>query len=142
MKICTKCKSEKEKSAFSLLYPAKKDGKLRPDCKECVRKRNKAKDKKSFKERMRQVKEKAVYQAKEYVKNYLATHFCVDCGEKDIEVLDFDHVRGKKVCDVSHLVATGSRLWKIEEEIAKCEVRCANDHRKITAKRRREQKRV
>jgi hypothetical protein len=27
---------------------------------------------------------------------------------------------------------------RIIEEIAKCEVRCANDHRRVTAERRRE----
>ena len=87
---------------------------------------------------MSQVKERAINKAKAYVSDYLSKHHCVDCGEADPDVLDFDHVRGEKVCDVSHMVQCGFRLWRIVDEIEKCEVRCANDHRRITAKRRRE----
>lgn len=68
---------------------------------------------------------------------YLATHACVDCGEGDIRLLEFDHVRGEKLGDVSTMVNTG-RSWRmIETEIAKCEVRCANCHRRVTHERRR-----
>jgi len=69
---------------------------------------------------------------------YLNTHPCVDCGETDPIVLDFDHVRGTKVMEVSRMVANGYPWSKIEIEIAKCEVRCANDHRRVTSKRRQE----
>ena len=50
-------------------------------------------------------------------------------------MLDFDHV-GDKVADVSALVRT--HLWPWERvlgEIAKCEVVCANCHRRRTAQR-------
>ncbi len=62
---------------------------------------------------------------------YLATHPCVDCGETDIIVLEFDHL-GDKVANVS-TYANGGRTWpRIEAEIEKCEVRCANCHRRKT----------
>lgn len=67
---------------------------------------------------------------------YVADHPCVDCGERDPIVLDFDHVRGPKVAEVSRLVASGIGWEKIAAEIAKCEVRCANDHRRVTHGRR------
>ena len=60
---------------------------------------------------------------------------CVDCGESDPRCLDFDHVRGKKLRSVS-LMKTGYSVKVLREEIAKCEVRCANCHRKRTAERR------
>lgn len=69
------------------------------------------------------------------VLSYLLEHACVDCGESDPVVLDFDHVRGSKLANVSFLVFR-LRAWKvIREEIAKCDVVCANCHRRRTARR-------
>ena len=63
---------------------------------------------------------------------YLKQHPCVDCGETDIVVLQFDHVRGKKRTEIGKMI---SYSWEsILIEIAKCEVRCANDHLRKTAK--------
>ncbi|HUQ34490.1 MAG TPA: hypothetical protein VM095_20380 [Pyrinomonadaceae bacterium] len=69
----------------------------------------------------------------EKIYEYLEGHPCVDCGESDPIVLEFDHVRGKKSYAVSSL---GWRLvsWdSVMKEIAKCDVRCANCHRRRTA---------
>lgn len=62
---------------------------------------------------------------------HLRTHPCVDCGEADIDVLEFDHVRGGKVANVSTLLGQPRRL---RLEVAKCDVRCANCHRRKTAR--------
>lgn len=139
MKTCSKCGTPKTEKEYGLVHPARMDGKLRPDCKACVRKRTGVwylANKKQHKARMKIVGERAIKAAKKYAREYLLTHPCVDCGETDILVLDFDHVRETKVCDVSKMVNRGYRIWRIEKEIAKCEVRCANDHRRATAKRR------
>src|SRR5260370_5479067 len=64
---------------------------------------------------------------------YLACHPCVDCGQIDIRVLDFDHVRGVKSNHISRMVQVSYSWSAIEAEIAKCEVRCANCHRIKTA---------
>jgi hypothetical protein len=68
------------------------------------------------------------------VLDYLKTHPCVDCGEKDAVVLEFDHVRGVKLGDVSVLTRSAISWRRISAEIEKCEVRCANCHRSKTAK--------
>lgn len=60
---------------------------------------------------------------------YLLEHSCVDCGNKDIRVLEFDHVRGKKSDSVATMRARGKSWTNIEKEIKKCDVRCANCHR-------------
>ncbi|SRR6266568_7150535 len=73
-----------------------------------------------------------------WVTAYLAEHPCVDCGERDLEVLDFDHVRGKKTAAVSAFIRGGYSLAKLVAEVELCEVRCANDHRRITRRRERE----
>lgn len=68
---------------------------------------------------------------------YLATHPCTDCGESDPIVLEFDHLPGfEKKFNVSTAVTGSTRSWSaILAEIAKCEVVCANCHRRRTASR-------
>lgn len=59
---------------------------------------------------------------------------CVDCGERDPVVLDFDHV-GPKRRTIAQLTPVAS-LQRLKEEIAQCEVRCCNCHRMVTYARR------
>ncbi len=67
---------------------------------------------------------------------HLQAHPCVDCGETDVRVLDFDHEAGSdKRSDIAALVAACGRWSDIEAEIAKCSVRCANCHRRVTSER-------
>jgi hypothetical protein len=70
------------------------------------------------------------------VLDYLLEHPCVDCGERDPVVLDFDHVRAGKAANVSALVADGYDWDVITAEVAKCVVRCANCHRRREARKR------
>lgn len=70
----------------------------------------------------------------EFLIAYLKQHPCVDCGERDVIVLEFDHLRDK-VADVSVLARGGYSIETIQKEIDKCEVVCANCHRRRTAKR-------
>lgn len=66
---------------------------------------------------------------------YLRSHPCVDCGETDVLVLEFDHLRDK-THNVAYLIRCGS--WeRVVDEIAKCEVVCANCHRRRTLRRAR-----
>ena len=67
------------------------------------------------------------------VYTYLSEHPCVDCGENDPAVLEFDHV-GTKYRDISLMTRAGFAWTTIEAEIAKCVVRCANCHRRKTAR--------
>lgn len=70
----------------------------------------------------------------EMLGEYLITHPCVDCGERDIRCLEFDHRDPTlKVTEVTRLIAN-SRNWAVVmQEIDKCDVRCANCHRRRTA---------
>lgn len=65
---------------------------------------------------------------------YLKNKSCVDCGERDPLVLEFDHVRGEKCGNISEMVSNGASWTRIECELAKCEIRCANCHRRKTAR--------
>ena len=66
---------------------------------------------------------------------FFRTHPCSDCGERDPVVLEFDHI-GHKSFGISGAVR--GRNWQsVLDEIAKCEVVCANCHRRRTARRGR-----
>jgi hypothetical protein len=64
---------------------------------------------------------------------YLLAHPCVDCGQRDPVVLDFDHRDPRmKRAEIAKLAAR--QTWEtVLSEIAKCDVRCASCHRKRTA---------
>lgn len=63
---------------------------------------------------------------------YLLAHPCVDCGESDPIVLEFDHQKDKEFNISSKMTAIS---WdRLLEEIAKCEVVCSNCHKRRTAK--------
>ena len=66
-----------------------------------------------------------------YMWDYLKNHPYVDCGEKDPVILEFDHIRDKLIA-VSGLIRYAS-LNRVRTEIEKCEIRCANCHRRKTA---------
>lgn len=72
---------------------------------------------------------------KQKLHTYLSSHPCVDCGETDFRVLEFDHVRGNKYANITRLLNNAIDWKTIEAEIAKCEVRCANCHRIKTSER-------
>jgi hypothetical protein len=64
---------------------------------------------------------------------YFRSNPCTDCGESDPVVLEFDHLGDKKFN-----IAKGirDRSWEsLLAEIARCEVVCANCHRRRTADR-------
>lgn len=65
---------------------------------------------------------------------YLEEHSC-PCGEKDPAVLEFDHIDpSTKEGHVSDLVSKGWSWDRIMVEIERCQVLCANCHKRKTAK--------
>lgn len=60
---------------------------------------------------------------------------CADCGGSfPPECMDFDHVRGEKSFGISASVG-GFALARVQEELAKCDLVCANCHRVRTRKK-------
>lgn len=136
MKRCSRCDETKPLSEFSWKDKAKtKHASL---CKPCVRANSKAHyeaNRTTYLERNRVTKARLVDDRMNFLLGYFAEHPCVDCGETDPTVLDFDHIRDKKFLIGSELT---NKSWAaIVAEIAKCEVRCANCHRRATARRGR-----
>lgn len=134
-KHCGKCNTLKPVKEFAK-NRRKRDG-LQSQCRTCQRatqaswySRNKGRHVGNVKSRT--LKVSAGHRQK--LLEYLSEHPCVDCGEKDPLVLEFDHVRGRKRGNVSKMVCCGYAWKTVEREIAKCEVRCANCHRRKTAR--------
>ena len=75
----------------------------------------------------------SVHRLQKTVFEFLLEHPCVDCGIKDPRCLEFDHVSGKKEIIISRAKHLGSPRM-LAEEMAKCEVRCTNCHRKKSGK--------
>ena len=133
-KPCTICKVVKPLTEFNK-KSNRKDG-LQLHCKECNRLRSRAYYN-ANREEHKQVtiarKKEIVKGSRAFVYDYLLSHPCIDCGEKDPVVLEFDHVRGHKRNTISHMVRAGCSITNIKAEIDKCDVRCANCHRRKTA---------
>ncbi len=61
---------------------------------------------------------------------------CADCHkEYPVICMDFDHVSGVKIANVSFLASGRNSESKLMAELEKCEVVCSNCHRIRTAKR-------
>ena len=62
----------------------------------------------------------------DFISNYFLNHPCIDCAEKDILVLEFDHRdRASKESNISSIIRYAKPMYKLIEEISKCDVRCA-----------------
>lgn len=125
MKTCPKCERVLQESSFS--WRNKKAGTRQSWCKDCTRIR----DAKSYSEGRRRGSK--IEQARairkrnqDYVFAILCNSSCTDCGNTDPRVLEFDHLRDK-VFNVAQMQSYS--LKRVQEEIDKCEVVCANCHK-------------
>ncbi len=135
-KQCAKCKQNKSLNDFN--FKIKSKGIYQSYCKSCSRlfiKNHYNKNKGYYLSKARKRNGYLRSQLNTYIANYLISHPCVDCGERDITVLEFDHTGEiPKYKAVSHLIRNRVSITQIQEEIDKCVVRCANCHRRKTAR--------
>lgn len=137
MKHCGGCGQDVPRTEFNR-SSSTRDG-LQTICREC----NKRKAREYYaKNREQHVKvivarrKASRVSAQEFLAHYLLSHPCVDCGETDVRVLDFDHREGvKKTAMVTRLAANGFGRARLEAEIAMCDVRCRNCHARVTYQR-------
>jgi hypothetical protein len=60
---------------------------------------------------------------------------CVNCGANDPRILEFDDRDPlAKLDHVTRMARRGAAWRRIEAEVAKCDIRCANCHRRRTAR--------
>jgi hypothetical protein len=125
-KICSKCKDEKDTSEFNK-NSTKKDG-LQYICKVCQAEYTKAhyestKDVYSSNARKRRL------ELKRWMKDYKKNLSCKNCPEDHPSCLQFHHrdPKEKEMC-LSHAQKSGWCIDRLQKEIAKCDVLCANCH--------------
>lgn len=131
-KICSICK--KELLANSEFFASRFDRKqptLQGVCRECQRGYRK---KHYNNNKQKYIDKAAVWRKNERTKfiDFLKDKSCVDCGESDSVVLEFDHKSGKKF-DISNKIGV-VLLEVLLKEIEKCDIVCANCHKRRTAK--------
>lgn len=135
-KRCPNCRRTKPVEEFN--WKSRSEGKHQVRCRDCT----KAQLKSHYRRNLGYYIQKALRRNREVYEQqkllllaYLADHPCVDCGEAEVVCLEFDHVRGEKRGNIAKML--GDYPWAtIEAEIAKCDVRCANCHRRKTARQR------
>ncbi len=110
MKKCYRCGESKPKSFFS--KNKSKSDKLNSECKKCDYAINQEK----------------VAKNQQKIMEFLTENPCVLCGEKNVLVLEFDHLRDKKH-NVGYMVSQAFSWRSIRKEIEKCQVLCSNCHR-------------
>jgi hypothetical protein len=126
-KRCSKCHQWKDREENFYKAMGYKDG-YQSYCKQC---------RKEFPSRTGQARLEQLNanrnRNRQFLWDFYAANPCVDCGEDDPVILELDHCKGLKVKGVSELVHNTHSIAFIQEEIDKCEVVCANCHRRRTA---------
>lgn len=137
-KTCNKCKLEKSDNDF--FFRDKSNNKRHNLCKECYGTSRRGKE--------HYLKYKDEYVARAMARNaivrdenffhlmdFLSGKKCVDCGESDIVVFEFDHRDPSiKKYTVSRMLSKALSWKTILTEIDKCDIICANCHKRRTAK--------
>ena len=135
LRKCYRCAELKPVEAFS--WRRKESGQRDSFCRPCrsaYGKEHYAANRQRYIEQARIQKQALQLERTTYLIKFFETHPCVDCGERDPVVLEFDHLRDKAFAIGP---ALSRRSWQsILEEIEKCEVVCANCHRRRTSRRR------
>lgn len=130
-KKCGKCGQIKLIGNFYLRRVGERKGEVYEKCKMCMKARG---VEYYHKNRDRQLKLAIIRKSKAYKLkrdfiNRVKDTECEDCGIKYPHyVMDFDH-RGQKLINVATMIGRNWSMEKIKNEIAKCDVVCANCHR-------------
>jgi hypothetical protein len=131
---CGRCGEEKPFEEFAWRRKARgqRDNYCRP-CRTAYKHEHYSKNRQRYIDSARRRTDRIVAERTARLVAFLREHPCVDCGETDPEVLEFDH-RGDKKFGISR--GLRERPWEeVLEEMAKCEVVCANCHRRRTNRR-------
>jgi hypothetical protein len=132
MKNCSRCEQDKEEKDFN-----RRGKKFSVWCRTCCSEYNRERYKNSngkVRKKLKQQEAARKLEIEKKIVDHLKNNPCVKCQESNILVLDFDHIRGEKEFNIAKAIWDVYSWERIEKEIAKCQVLCANCHRIKTAK--------
>ena len=85
---------------------------------------------KNNKEKCRERNKSLTQRNREYVQNIKKAGKCCDCLESRWQCLDFDHIDPtQKANEIKYLTHHGVSIERLQRELDKCVLRCANCHR-------------
>lgn len=137
MRRCNKCFKEKDEKEFHWKI---KNVRRKTTCSSCEKEYHKSHylNNENYRNKC---KESAKVKNKEYnernlsiLGDILQTNCCADCGETNPIVLEFDHIKGKSI-GIARLKRNAASIKTLLSEVSKCEIVCANCHRKRTYSR-------
>lgn len=135
VRLCSRCGVTKALGEFPVKNAKK--GWYRSYCRSCCREYGREHYRKNVRAYARKAKVRAAIDRprnRRIISDHLRTHPCVDCGESDALVLEFDHRDpSEKAGDVGRIVHAGT-VAALQAEMNKCDVRCGNCHRIKTAR--------
>ena len=134
---CIRC-GPKDETEFN--FRDEKRGLLQYVCRDCQREQMRdryASNKENVLEINRQSTQKSQICAASFIQEYLSDKFCADCGEGDMDVLTFDHVRDEKKYNISNMISRGYNIETIKKELEKTEIVCFNCHMRRERKKQR-----
>lgn len=134
-KYCSKCGLTKPIAAFS-----SKGGRKQASCKAChaaYAKGHYAENKDRYVLSAKSSRPQLRDRNRAWIHEHKSGRPCSDCQQMFPAIcMDFDHLDGAtKVASIARLVMNFSSIEKLEEEIRKCELVCANCHRIRTYRR-------
>jgi hypothetical protein len=104
-KICPGCGQERD-AEQDFNWRHKERGIRQTRCKYCqsqISKQHYKNNKQPYFDRVRTREVVVTEDNQKRLADYLRRHPCVDCGQTDIRVLEFDHVRGDKTLTIARL---------------------------------------
>jgi hypothetical protein len=134
LRRCGRCRDYKDVAEFAWRRIARGqlDNYCRP-CRAAYKQEHYAANRERYIDQAMQRKRNLALERATFLMEFFRTHPCVDCRETDPIVLEFDH-RTDKAFGIAR--GLRDRSWRaLAEEMAKCDVVCANCHRRRTAHR-------
>lgn len=139
MRICTRCYQTKPESEY--FVKDSRVGRLHAQCKDCYRTHRKvtyaehyARYRELYRRRAKKRRDELRAEFHTNMRTFMTGKACSDCGESDIRVLELDHLDpNNKTFNISQAVRLGFNWSAVELEIKKCQILCANCHKRRTA---------